>query len=103
MSFLFRAAYHSDECALVAPVNDCRALILMRKQLFVGQNFLAALFCVAAFEHDLAQEVPGHSIYTIKLTLIPAKWTSIWILLEPVSFAITAEGFFTNDAFDWIF
>lgn len=58
---------------------------------------------MAAFEHDFAKEVPCHSIHPIKLTFISAKWTSIWILLEPVSFAIAAERFFTNDAFDRIF
>jgi hypothetical protein len=58
---------------------------------------------VAAFKHDFAKEVPGHSIDPVKLTLVSAEWTGVRILLEPVSFAIAAERFFTNDAFNWIF
>ena len=64
---------------------------------------MTALVVVTAFEHDFAKEVSGHSIHTVKLTFISAKWASIWVLLEPVSFAIAAERFFTDNALDWIF
>ena len=103
MGFLFGAPDHSNKGALVASVNYGRALILMSKQLFVRYNLLTPLVCVAAPEHQLAEEVSGHSIHPIKLTFVSAEWAGVGVLLKPVSFTIPAQWLFTNDALNRIF
>jgi len=75
----------------------------MSKKLFVWHHLLAPLVTVTAPEHQLAEKVSGHSIYPIKLTLVSAEWAGVWILLEPMSLAVTTQRFFTNNALDWIF
>ena len=75
----------------------------MVEQLFVWHHLLAPLVCMAALEHDFAQKISSHPINSIKLTFISAKWASVGILLEPVSFTVTAEGLLAHDALDWIF
>ena len=75
----------------------------MGKKFFVWHHLLATLVTVTAPEHQLAEKVSGHSIYPIKLTLVSAEWTGVWILLEPVSLAVPAKRFFTNNTLNWIF
>lgn len=58
---------------------------------------------MATLELDFTKKIPGHSVYSIKLTFISAKWTGIRILLKPVIFTIAAKRFFTSLAFNWIF
>lgn len=89
MRFLFCTAYHTYKGTLVASVNNCRALVLMCKKLFVWHHLLAPLVTVTAPEHQLAEKVSGHSIYPIKLTLVSAEWTGVWILLEPMGLTVT--------------
>jgi hypothetical protein len=93
---LLQTTDDTHERALGAPVNNRRALILVSEQLFVGQDFLTTLVCVATSELDLAQKIPSHPVYAVKLALISAERASVWILLEPMSFAIAAQRFFTN-------
>ena len=96
---LFWAANHSDELAVWTSENNCWALVLMSEKLLVGQNLLAAFVCVAAPELDLAEQVPRHPIDPIKLTFVSAIRTRVWILHEPVSFAVTAKRLFAILAF----
>jgi hypothetical protein len=51
---LLWTADNPDVGALAASVDNCRALVLMRKQFFVGDYFLAALVCVTATELNFA-------------------------------------------------
>ena len=103
MSFLFRAANHSYEGALIAPVDDCRALVLMGKELLIRQNLLATFIRMAALKLYLAKQISCHSIHSVKLTFVSAKWACVWVSLEPLGLTIAAERLFANNAFDWIF
>ena len=54
MSLLLVGSVRADKLALVALEDDGRALVLMRKQLLVGQYLGTALLLVAAFELQFA-------------------------------------------------
>jgi len=88
VSFLIGAAYHPYKLALVAPKDDGRALILVREELFIGDHLLATFVEMTTPEKNFAQEVPCHSVHPIELTLVSAKWTGVWVLIEPVCFAV---------------
>ena len=90
MRFLFCASNDPDERALIASVNDCGALILMRKQFFIGDYLCAALVRMTAFKHNFTEQVPCHSIDPIELTFISTEWTGVGVLLKPMSLAIAA-------------
>ena len=93
----------ADELAVLAPEYNCGTLVLVLKQLFIRHDFLASFVLVAAAKHELAQEISRHAVHPIKLALIPAVRARIGVLHEPVRFTVTAQGFFTILAFDWVF
>lgn len=99
VGFLLGTSNHSHKRALVASVDNGWTLILMRKQLLIWNHLLASLVSVTAPEHELAEEVPRHSVHAVKLTLVPAEWASVRVLLKPVSFAVAAQWLFANNAF----
>lgn len=88
MSFLVLRTVGPNKRALLALEYDCRTQVLMTEKFVVRQDFLASLIVVAAFELQLAKQIPGHSVYTIELTLFSAVRTGVWILLEPLVLAI---------------
>lgn len=90
MRFLFRTPYHPYESAMIASENDSGALVLMLEKLFVRNNFRAPFIEMTAFEHYFAQKVSCHPVDPVKLTFIPTKRTSVWILLKPMGLAIAA-------------
>lgn len=96
---LFRAAYHAHELAVGASENNGWALVLMGKKLLIRQNLLTAFVRMAAPELDFTKQVPRHPIDPVKLTFVSAIGTGVWILHEPVSFAVTAERLFAILAF----
>ena len=58
---------------------------------------------MTAAKLNFAKEIPGHSVNSIELTLVAAEWACVWILLEPVSLAVSTQWLFANNAFDRIF
>ena len=102
MRFLLSATDHSHKSALVASVNYGWALVLVSKKLLVRYHLLASLVSVAASEHEFAEKIPCHSIYPIKLTFVSTEWAGVRVLLKPVGFAVTTQGLFTNNTFDWV-
>jgi hypothetical protein len=75
----------------------------MLKKFFVRKDIRTPLFSVAASENQFAKKVSCHSVNSIKLTFISTVWTSVWILHEPVGFAVAAQRLFTIFTFNWIF
>ena len=103
MRLLLGASNDAHVGALAAPVNNCGTLVLMREQFLIRHNFLTAFVVVAAAELNLAEKVPGHPIDPVELRLIPTKWTSVWILLEPVCLAVATKWLLANNTLDRIF
>ena len=58
---------------------------------------------MTTFEHNLAQQIPGHPIHPVELTFVTTKRTGVWILLEPMGLALAAQRFLAGFAFNWIF
>lgn len=103
MRFLLRRANHPHVLTLTTFENYCWTLILMLKELLIRNYFGTPFIRMTTFELDFTQKVPCHSINTVKLTLIPAIRTNIWILLKPMVLAITTDWFLTCLAFNWVF
>jgi len=89
MLFLFWAPNTSYKRTMGAFENYSWTCILMGKQFLIREYFLAAFIQVAASELKFAEEIPGHPIDPIELTLVATVWASIWVLLKPVSFTIS--------------
>lgn len=74
----------------------------MSKKFLIRQNFLTAFILMAASELNFTKQIPRHPIDPVKLTFVSAIWTRVWILAEPMSFAVTAKRLFTILALDGI-
>jgi len=91
---LIWAAYYSHKLTVWTSENNCWALVLMSKKFLIRQYLLASFILMDAPELDFTQQVPRHPVDPIKLTFISTVWTSVGILHEPMSFAVTAKRLF---------
>ena len=103
MSFLIAATDNTHKRTTLTFKNNSRALILMGKQLFIWYHICASFIGMYAFKHDFTKEISCHPVYSIELALLSAERTSIWVLLEPLVFAVTTERLFTCLTFNWVF
>ena len=102
VGLLFECAVCAHEGTGGAFEDDRGTLVLVRKQLFVRQHFSAALLVVAALKHQLAQQISGHAVHSVELTLLSTEWTGVGVVLEPVVLAVAAQRLLALLALDWV-
>ena len=50
---------------------------------------------MAAPKLNFTKQIPGHSVDSVELTLVPTERTGVGILLEPMIFAVAAQRLLT--------
>ena len=103
MLFLILAPDDTNKLAVRTSEYYGRALVLMSKQFLVRQDLLTTLVLMDTSKLYFAKQVTRHSIYPIKLTLVAAIGASVWVLLKPMSLAVSTKRLLTVFAFNWIF